>query len=382
MQNLTEGYFSMNSGPDSVIMLLCFRDGLGLMLMSIFLHTKTLPSQLTAPRFGCRQIAFMTEGPAPSPEQQTMLGEILSDNPNSLKEQSKNRTHPHRNGVTTPFHEEDLLKAPLKGNHDGWGMASYCSSKSDAVEIQRSMLPAGKDDRFDATAQALTEQAPQTMLAHILNKVDPNRILTSEEDIHPFSFGNWSAMFNGVLDGGRTQTMIDAVNTVYCPALNTAPKGTNTGEKILLTFLGKLKQQFGTIDSQVLNVQKLQQTFAQTLQDFLKLSKPVYRDLDGSVAGLKGKIQLGPGCNYIVTDGKVLLAFRKGRKLYLNRHIAANGKAGYLVSSEPIQTKAQKLSWLELPQDHILTLSKATDGSIAPTLIPLTSALTSPAEAS
>jgi predicted glutamine amidotransferase len=322
-------------------------------------------------------MAFMTEGSEPAVQQQAMLREFLKDNPNSLKEQSKKRQHPHREGVSIPLHEEDLLKAPQKGNPHGWGMAAYSSRTGDTVQIQRSLRPAFEDDRFDATAETLLQQSPQTLLAHILNKVDPKRTLNSEEDVHPFYLGNWSGMFNGVLDGGRTPAITDAVNNIHCPTLGCAPKGTNSGEKVLLYMLGKLKQQFGTIESASLPLKALQKAFSETLQDFIKQSQPVYRDLDGGVLGLKGKVQLGPSINYIVTDGRVLMAYRKGRKLYLNRHPAAHGKLGYLVSSEPIQPTGQKLTWMELPQDHILTLVKKPDGNIDASLTPMSVALSS-----
>lgn len=335
---------------------------------------------LNTPRFGCRQIAFMSEAADATADQQAMLMDLLTENPNSLKAQSNFRTHAFRDGVTTPLHEEDLLKDPQDGNPHGWGYAAYCTSKDkaatvDSLEIQRSLEPAYSDNRFDTVGAELVGKAPKTLLAHILHKLSASRIMTSNEDTHPFSFENWSSMFNGTFSGARNPEIVNALENTYYPLLGKPPKGTNSGEKMLMYFLGKLKQQCGSINSQAAGIKNMQRAFAETLRDFFKVSVPVYWDLDGSVSGLKGKVQWGPSANYIMSDGNVLMAYRKGRKLYLNRHTGAAGKLSYLVSSEPIQPKNQKLSWLELPQDHILTLSRGEDGVISPTLTPLSEAL-------
>lgn len=326
-------------------------------------------------KFGCRQIAFMTEGGEPTPAQRAMLVELLKDNPNSLKEQSKKRDHPHRDGIASPKHEEDLLRDPQDGCLDGWGFASYTAGNADSVEIRKSLQPAATDPQFDAVAEELVGKSPRTLLAHVMNKIFSTRTLATEEDTHPFTFANWSSMFNGVLNGGRTPGIMNALQTTWYPVLGTLPKGTNSGEKILLYFLGKLKQKYNTTNSQDIPTPKLQQAFAETMRDFMQASTPIYDTLEGNISGLKGKIQWGPSCNYVMTDGKVVMAYRKGRKLYLNRHVRENGKSGYLVASEPMQPKGQNLEWLELPQEHILTLAKNTGGDIEASLIPVSSAL-------
>ncbi|MBY0403566.1 MAG: hypothetical protein K2X66_06675, partial [Cyanobacteria bacterium] len=286
--------------------------------------------------------------------------------------------------------EEDLLQDPEDGNLDGWGLAMYAknpvespsnglpnnSLPNNSLEVKRSLLPAFQDVQYDTASEVFVQKKPFTLLAHILNKVDPRRILIDEKDTHPFSFQNWSAMFNGFFNGSRTPPILEALETKFYPALGARPQGTNSGEMIMFYFLGKLKSQFGTLDSSQLGIPKLQRAFAETLQAYYKQSDPMYSKLDGSLAGLKGKIQWGPSSNYFVTDGKVLMAYRKGRKLYLNQHVGAKGKLGYLVSSEPIQPKNKKLSWVELPQDHILTLAKQPDGKIEASLTPMTVALT------
>ncbi|MBY0405457.1 MAG: hypothetical protein K2X66_16265, partial [Cyanobacteria bacterium] len=54
----------------------------------------SLNSFKTAISFGCRQLAFMTEGDAPSKSQQSILRDVLVNSGNSLKAQSKKRLDP------------------------------------------------------------------------------------------------------------------------------------------------------------------------------------------------------------------------------------------------------------------------------------------------
>lgn len=341
--------------------------------------TITRHSASPAPTFGCRQMAFMTEGNTLSPAQKVLWQDALVENPNCLKAQSHKRSHPLREGAVMPFHEEDLLNDPQDGNVDGWGFAAYVVRSKTPVEIQRSLAPACTDDGFDAAAKSLVAKGPRTMLAHLLNKLFPQRML-GEEDLHPFSLGNWTGMFNGVLTGGRSPDLLKTLEQTFYPLLGAKPKGTNSGERILLYYLGKLKQRFGTLDGELLSIPAMQQAFAETLRDFMSRSKPVYAPVaagtEGGLMGLKGQVQDGPSCNYVVSDGQTLMAYRKGRRLYLNRHPGLKGRVGYVVSSEPFQPKqGGKLSWTELPEDHILTLTRLNDGRIHPTLTPFSVAL-------
>lgn len=341
-----------------------------------------IPSHITpvlSTRFGCRQLAMMTETAGMTDSQKTLLTDLLQTGPMSLKAMSESRPHANRDGITTPFHFEDILKGPQKGNPHGWGVAAYSLSSegsSPLPSVTKSLSKASNDPQFDTAIQSGINQTPVTLFAHLLNKVDPNRVLASPEDTHPFTFENWSGMFNGILDGGRTEAVTQAVQQEHCTTLCTNPKGTNTGEKFLLTFLGKLKQQTGQTQSQLIPIEKIKKAFCEALDTFLKASKPEYRKLDGAWMGLKGDIQLAPGLNYIATDGRVTLAYRKGNKLYLNRHEAAPGKFGYIIASEPMQTQQKKLEWVELPQDHLLTLERQADGKIEAALTPFNLGLT------
>ncbi len=362
---------------------------------------KPLPS--LSVEFGCRQMVMMSEGQTPSNQQSQLMKEALLNGSNALKKQSEPRSHPDRNGVDAPRHEEDLLKDPEDGNPHGWGLAKFMNGFS----LQKSFAPAHTDANFDQSVQQHLQGNPNTLMAHLMHKALPNRPLVNEEDLHPFSYSNpqgehWAGMFNGVVNGGRTPPIVGPLESTFCPLLETQPKGTNSGEKLLLSFLGRLKQSLGHVTPTENDLTQTVKAFAQTLQSFIQASTPIYQTLDESIAGLKGQIQWSPSVNYIVSNGQMVMAFRKGRKLYLNQHpkvmgtklqpasnqpALQNTKAdfGYIVSSEPFQPSDQavaeenleKLKWLELPQDHILTLFRKTDGSITPTLTPLSLALQS-----
>jgi predicted glutamine amidotransferase len=377
------------------------------------------PRQTVSVGFGCRQMVFMSEGETPSAQQNQLLKEALLTGSNALKKQSEPRSHPDRNGVDAPRHEEDLLKDPEDGNPHGWGLAKFNPNRenpnlaNNRFTLQKSFAPAHTDANFDQAVQQHLQETPNTLMAHLMHKALPNRPLVNEEDLHPFSHSSaqgehWAGMFNGDVNGGRTPPIVGPLESTYCPLLETQAKGTNSGEKLLLSFLGRLKQSLGHLTPTENDLTQTVKAFAQTLQSFLQASTPIYQPLDESIAGLTGQIQWSPSVNYIVSNGQMVMAFRKGRKLYLNQHPKLLGNQlqmenklqavstqttpqklntdfGYIISSEPFQPSEQaltnqnleKLKWLELPQDHILTLFRKADGSISPTLTPLSLALQS-----
>lgn len=337
--------------------------------MTVMKALNTGHSFISAKRlqFGCRLMAFMTEEEKPGPKQAAEILDFLIKNPNSLKAQSQGGSHPSRDGVNSPKHEEDLMGLPQQGNPDGWGIAAF----SPKLHVERGLSAAHQDPRFNTAAETAASRNPTVLMAHIRHSSFHGK--PKAKDLHPFRLENWVSMLNGAMNSTANSAIKDALSRLYGPLLGKLPRGKTSAETGLYYFLGKLKATYGHTDSAKLSRLQIQQAFAETIWDFCTNAKLLPKPLQGEVMGLQGSVRLRPAANFVFSDGNILLAYRKGRKLYLSKQVSESGKHAFWVSSEPLQpeNRKDKREWLELPEDHILTLSRTGTGQIEPTLTPL-----------
>lgn len=338
-----------------------------------------------SPKFGCRVFASIHEDATPSKTSQKRLKDLLIEGENNFKSQSPARPVVAHDGI---YDDEAVRDLPPRGNKDGWGIYTY---KGDQLDItQKSLKAAHEDADFDATAQKVAESNPNVVLAHL--RVNTSGKDLTLDEIHPFTQNGWTAMMNGVLSGARTPAAQKPLKDESGnPILGVSPKTQNGTEVALFTFLTKLKQQgFASFDSAKIPLETLQRTFAETIQSLVAISPPTYRELEGKVNGIKGFAEFRPTANMVLTDGHVMLAHRKSRKLYLASTHTDSGKPEYLISSEPIQSKKtflqallgivgvspkNRLDWAEIPENHILSIAKKKEGVLEPTLMPMSKAL-------
>ncbi|MBY0403199.1 MAG: hypothetical protein K2X66_04825, partial [Cyanobacteria bacterium] len=276
---------------------------------------------------------------------------------------------PVRDGITSPYDEEDLAQRPQKGNGDGWGVVSYRGNLMTRRRV--SLLPAHLDSSFDISVQDAIASRPKTMLVHLL-KNGKDR-LPNPWNLHPFVYENWSGMLNGGLKAINKGAFNQELHDSTFPILGELPKGTTAGEAGLYLFLGRLKKQFGTLSTDEIPFEQVEKVFGQTIQDIMAKSPPEFETFSDPETGIQGTLESKPASNFVVTDGKTLLAFRHGRNLFVGRQVLPNGKSQYLISSEvlmPIPFQPP-VKWLQVPEDTILSLTQTPEGKINARFKPL-----------
>lgn len=317
------------------------------------------------PRFGCRLFAFMTESKSPGPEQDRLVRELLLDNPNAIKLQSAPRVqHPLQWLFTNPISRMDILKRALKGNGDGWGVAAY--PENAPVFHKVSMKAAHTDKQYDAAVGDLIQQHPRTFMVHLLKNGEGRS--PDLRNLHPFVYQQWTGMLNGGLKGALRHAW-KQINEQYGPVLGTVNQGTTSGEAGFYLFLGRMKEQYGTVNTEEIGLENVRQGFAQMAQEMLVRSQCIFEPFENV---LEGGPYLGApkgSANFIFSDGQHVFAFRHGRTLFLGRRTLADGTHEVMVASEPSAPSSytRGLVWTEIPEDTVVVLSRDKNGRIGVT---------------
>lgn len=321
--------------------------------------------------FACRLEAMM--GPRqPSPkiwqEENNFLQTTLIDDANSLQKESAKR--PAKQGTQVTYDVEDLIGIREKGNMDGWGLVHYACGLpgSQLPQASKNAAAAYADAQYAQAVQKTLAQGSSILMAHIRRAADEyNQVELT--NVHPFTCKNWSFMHNGVLTGAFSPTAKAKIEQ-YREQLG-SPKGITDSEHVFYYFLANLQDATGTLESQKIPTSTVQTVFAQTIKTLLADSEPRSLPLNGNVLGVQGNIQVQPACNFVVSDGTRLLAFKLGRNLFLGQKTLSNGQHLYLVASEKTHTTDKTVHWLALPENHILTISWDASGNPVPEVQPL-----------
>ncbi len=320
-------------------------------------------------RFGCRLMAFYSEGEDKSGQRRQIRDDLLVKAKDSLLNQS-NDNRPPVHGFTS---EDDFITNYRKeGNHDGWGLVAYpdAAGKKPEPWQARSTLPAhepGTEDEpgfIDSVDNAL-DKDPGILMSHVRAASSRCKQVVPE-NTHPFVRDNWAFMHNGFANGAMSPNIQQRLKGHYIPLLGFGPSGTTDSEAAFHFFLGKLKEDHGTLDTKTIGLENVRQTFAESIRELLNESHGNTEELDGHLFGLKGRLAVPPIMNFVVSDGENLMAFRKGLKLYLGVHTLPGGAKEYIVSSEAVKPgkSAGKIEWVEIPKEGILTLSRNEDGFV------------------
>jgi glutamine amidotransferase len=178
------------------------------------------------------------------------------------------------------LHEAARSLGELSKEHpDGWGIAVYDEPRG--WDIGKQPLSAFSDPRFGEVAG---QAKGDVLVAHVRRRtVGPISI----ENTHPFQSGRWVFAHNGTIE--EVQLLRDRASP------------------------GRLSEVKGTTDSEVF--------FAYLLSQLDDLARgPSRPDIDAALAravGLVATRSTFGACNFVLSDGDVLYAFRQGRTLHL-----------------------------------------------------------------
>lgn len=318
-------------------------------------------------RFGCRLMAFAKNKSTTIEDDQFQLS-CLEKNNSSLENQSKVRLNKYGSN-DKPFNYEDLLGLRKIGNLSGWGIASLNANNENPF-ILKGTLPAFQDKNFEKSVNESVNKNSDVLMAHV-RAASPEYNQINISNVHPFQYKNWAFMHNGNVNGAKSAFVQDKIQNNYSKILGDKPKGTTDSESAFYYFMGKLQEKYNTTDTKQIGRENVKAVFADSIKDLIKNSKKDFKQLDGSVLGVTGEMATKPSCNFIASDGDNILAFHRGPNLSLGKVQFANGKEEYLISSEKIQPEHYDVQWLDIPQNHIVMLSKDKNGNFHPEITPL-----------
>jgi len=222
-------------------------------------------------------------------------------------------------------------------NADGWGIAHWVG---DVREVIKSTMPAFADDRF---AEVAAEIWSETAIAHVRAASVGG---VSEENTHPFTLGTWAFAHNGTIGAfDHVATRLDI--GPYGP-----PNGETDSELVFLWLLNRMSRYGLDPNEQATGLEPIVELLSDAVLELVDLSV-----LSGSSEQ--------PKLNFLLSDGKHLVASRWGNSLYwtFRRGIRDCTECGtshcpeadddyrsVVVASEPITDE----NWIEVPEGSVL----------------------------
>lgn len=231
------------------------------------------------------------------------------------------------------FHGANALRVQSREHPDGWGLGWY---EQGAPRVVRSLTPAHGDRDFEKLSQFVTAQ---TVVAHV-RKASIGRV--AEENTHPFQRGRWLFAHNGTLPGweaarGKLEDLIDA-------PLRTELRGETDSERCFLLFLSRLRRR---CDTDAADAGAAAAALGETVALVRQLVEPAEKPASTT---------------FLVTDGRLLLACRRGRTLYISSpQPDAAGRCEYvaIASEDPGEPPpGGARAWRLLPEDALVAVDE------------------------
>lgn len=231
------------------------------------------------------------------------------------------------------FHGANALRVQSKDHPDGWGLGWY---ENGAPRVVRSLTPAHGDQDFEKLSHFVSAQ---TVVAHVrkasIGKVAP-------ENTHPFQRGPWLFAHNGTLPAweqsrGRLEELIH-------PSLRAGLHGETDSERCFLLFLTRLRRHCPVDAADV-------RSAAAALAETVMLVRECVEPADPPAS-----------TTFLVTDGRLLLACRRGRTLFISSPAPdASGRCDYVAvaSEDPGEPPpGGNRAWRLLPENALVAVDE------------------------
>jgi len=202
----------------------------------------------------------------------------------------------------------------------GWGIGWW---EGDAPRVRRGLLPAHSDENFVAAARGARSPV---VIAHVRDaSIGP----VTPANTHPFAYGRWLFAHNGtVARYKRSRRVREAILAEVDPDLRRFVEGDTDSERLFLVFLGRLRARASLEGASAPQVRR---ALAETSAVVAAIADP--------------GAEKPSSMNFLASDGRVLVACRRGRSL----HLAADAgpRHAFVVASEPLGSGAR---WEEVPE--------------------------------
>jgi glutamine amidotransferase len=230
------------------------------------------------------------------------------------------------------FHAANALRVQSREHPDGWGLGWF---EGDAPRVVRSLTPAHGDLEFEKLSHFV---AARTVLAHV-RKASVGAI--AMQNTHPFQRGPWLFAHNGTLPEwekarGPLEALIDR-------SLLAQVHGETDSERCFLLFLTRLRRRCDVENaSRDDAVAALRET-----QSLLKQVLPT-----------------PASTTFLLSDGRLFLACRRGRSLFLAAPLADDGgRCTYVAIAsedpgEPPPGEPRRRTWRAIDEEAILSVDE------------------------
>lgn len=239
---------------------------------------------------------------------------------------------------------------------DGWGLAFFQGGE---VLLQRHPKPASQVDFYGAVRDLRTDY----VVGHVR---DPGGAKAKLENTQPYRFRHWVFAHSGAID--RFDAIHAGVLEAIPDFLRRNIRGQTDSEHVFHLFLAFLHDD-GKLDDPNLTVHDAQAA--------LRATSTMVDKLLGAAGGRTN------GFNLIVTNGRIMLAARRGLPMWWRRQ---NGVADCPLCREPgrerhrvmhehlrsvlVVSEPKKLGpspgWEEVPDGSIVSITRDLEGSVAP----------------
>jgi predicted glutamine amidotransferase len=229
------------------------------------------------------------------------------------------------------LHGANALRAQSREHPDGWGVGWY---EDQAPRVVRSLTPAHGDADFEKLSRFVSAQ---TVIAHV-RKASVGKV--AEVNTHPFQRGPWLFAHNGTLpDWERVRGPLEELIE---PALQKELRGETDSERCFLLFLSRLRRQRGPERADISSA-------AAALAETVALIREI-AEREGQTAST----------TFLLTDGRLLLACRRGRSLFVSSPAPdAEGRCEYVAfaSEDPGEPPpGGKRAWRLLPEEALVAV--------------------------
>jgi glutamine amidotransferase len=228
------------------------------------------------------------------------------------------------------FHATNALRVQSKEHPDGWGLGWY---EEGQPRVVRSLTGAHGDQEFEKVSHFVTAR---TVIAHV-RKASVGAV--APQNTHPFQHGGWLFAHNGTLP--EWDAVRAPLEALIDPSLLAQVRGETDSERCFFLFLTRLRKRCDLHGARVDDaVEALRET--QTL--------------------LKETLPAPASTTFILSDGRLFLACRRGRTLFFSAPpLDGGGSCNYVaVASEdpeaPPPGEPRRKSWRQLPEEAILAV--------------------------
>jgi predicted glutamine amidotransferase len=173
---------------------------------------------------------------------------------------------------------------------DGWGIGYYVGDQAHRV---RSIHSAYQDREYQDLARNL---ASETMLAHVRQSSMGSVAINN---CHPFNYRQWLFAHNGTIYG--FPQVQDRVRNMIPDPLRREIQGDTDSEHAFFLLLARLQERHPLLDKTV-DLPEVRNAVVSTIQELTKLCP--------------GEKEKRSEFNFMLTDGRMLLASRWGHTLY------------------------------------------------------------------